>query len=260
MSSGTSGREVVAQVDRRGWRGCRRRRGPWRAAPPASSSWSTEDRLASMIAAASVRVWMSVAQVRGVLADELRGPFWERSASPPTSSSMLLALVGQHLAGLGEGVEHLAELLLAGDQGGGEPVEAVDDPAERVVLLGEGRRRASESEPSVSLRAAPLPWRSSSRFVTSRPMPVGVEAVEELLERGQRLVGLDRDDRVLAVDHVPVGAPRSMPVLVGGRQLDVALADERLRDDLGPDVGSGPGCLSGSTARRGPGRPRSRRR
>ena len=69
-----------------------------------------------------------------------------------------------------------------------------------------------------------------------RPTPVGIEAVEELLQRGERLVGLDGDDGVARGDLVAV-ADDLIALLVRREQLDASLADERLGHDGGLDVG-----------------------
>ncbi len=137
MQLGDQRGEVVAQVDGAAGRVVGADRGPCRGAAAGVEELARPTtRLASMIAAASVRVWMSVAQVRGVVADQLEAvarqvgqPAHEPLDAARSSASTWLASR--------ERVEHLAQLLLAGDQGGGEPVEAVDDAAEGVVLLGE---------------------------------------------------------------------------------------------------------------------------
>src|SRR3546814_19892814 len=63
---------------------------------------------------------------------------------PYTTLFRSLGLVGQHLAGISERVEHLAELLLTGDEGGAQAIEAVDDAEEDVIVVGEGRHEVGQ--------------------------------------------------------------------------------------------------------------------
>src|SRR3546814_15876275 len=103
---------------------------------------------------------------------------------PYTTLFRSLGLVGQHLAGISERVEHLAELLLTGDEGGAQAIEAVDDAEEDVIVVGEGRHEVGQrSDRLVEPLAVPGQILVEVRHQSSEERSVGKECVSTCRSR-----------------------------------------------------------------------------
>ena len=146
-----------------------------------------------------------------------------------------LALFGEEAGQVGEGVHHVAELNLTGTQHDRELVKVVDDVAELLVLVGESSDERAEVGDGV-VEALPIALEVVGGVLDQATGRRGVEAVEELLEGVEGLVGLHRDFSAFHGDDV-AAAGAGLTVGPHREQLHVALADERQRDDGGMHVG-----------------------
>ena len=155
MSSGSSGREVVAEADR----AAGRVEGADEAVRQQAAGVEELVDRAQVGVDDRGRVGEGLdvlAEVLGVAAHQLE-PVLGQVGEPADQLLDARPLVGQHLARLRERVEDLAELLLAGGQRGRQPVEALDDATQRLVLLGERGDDVGERGQHVVERGAVAP-------------------------------------------------------------------------------------------------------
>ena len=111
-----------------------------------------------------------------------------------------------------------------------KPVEVVDDVGRAARPCPPASSVSSASPPSASLRVCAVALEVVGQVLDRARRSRRVEGVEELLQRGQGLVGLDRDLRALQRDDRAVASPW---LALGPRreELHVALADQRQRHD-----------------------------
>ena len=132
-------------------------------------------------------------------------------AEPADQGLDLLALVGQDAGGLGEAVQHPAQLLVPGAEGRGQLVEVRRrrprgrrPPGPRA---GSGRRPRSRA----SFRASPRPSSASAPSVDQAGHLVGVEVAGQVGEGLQGLVGLGGDRGALDRGSTSPSWARSSP-------------------------------------------------
>ena len=129
----------------------------------------------------------------------------------------------------------MAEGGLACGQHACELVEVVDDVAQLLVLVGQCPHERAEVCHGV-VEGLTVALQVVGRVLHQAPRGARVEAVEELLQGRQGLVGLDRHLRPLLGDDIAGAGPR-LAVGPHREELDVALADEREGHDGGVHVG-----------------------